>query len=94
MRPEVRAAYDRFVEAHHGEIEIGPLCEALFNSGAAAGIRVSAAFSDMAGTVRHMLADQRRLQERTEQLLGLLEGIQAEREFESLEPSVAWRTEP
>lgn len=47
MRPEVAAAYEKFMRDHHGEIELPLLCETMWNAGAQQAVRAMMSFSDV-----------------------------------------------
>jgi len=68
MRPEVQLAYDRFAQAHHGEIDVGLLSETMYNAGARAITRELTRFGDI-------LPLANRIDGRLHQILGLLEGM-------------------
>jgi hypothetical protein len=87
MRPEVQAAYDHFVQAHHGEIEVPLLAETMFNAGGRATTRALVQFGDL-------LPLMNKIDQRIHQILGLVEGMadaDIEREIEDGSP--AWHTD-
>jgi len=87
MRPEVQTAYDRFVEAHYGEIDVPLLAETMFNAGGRATTRALVQFGDLLPLVN-------RIDQRIHQILGLVEGMadhELERETEN--GSAYWDSE-
>lgn len=47
MRPEVQAAYERFMRRHDGELDVPLLCESMWLAGGQSAIKAMAEFGDL-----------------------------------------------
>ena len=71
MRPEVRAAYQQFLEQHHGVIDHELLAETIWNASGRWHVRAMTSMSDLLPLVE-------KVDLRIHQVLGLLEGMLGE----------------